>query len=167
MTAVACVAFEWFRPIQAKLWSLLPTLVLVLLPLFVFERLWHAQKPGAYAVSVLSMLEELQRKRAGDSGDKQGLYLDPPSCSPFQYYTRYHPRGRRVWQELEPKTRLVCGGSGRGRSGRKSLMAAASKRPKGEKVWFIFVRKAKLPKSLKQISRYSKHLSSLTQARVR
>ncbi len=161
MTATACVAFEWFRPVQAKLASLVPALVLVLVPLLIFERHWHSQKPGAYAVAVLSMLEELQRKRAKDTGGKQRLYMDGHSCSPFNYYTKYHPKGRRVWQELEPKTIPVCGGS------RRALLAAASKRPKNEQVWFLFVKKETLPKSLKQVSRSRKQLSILTQARVR
>jgi hypothetical protein len=161
MTATACVAFEWFRPVQAKLASLTPALLLVVAPLVVFERHWHSQKPGAYAVAVLSMLEELQRKRANDTGGKQRLYMDGHSCSPFNYYTKYHPKGRRVWQELEPKTIAICGDK------RKPLLTAASKLPKNEQVWFLFVQKEALPKALKPLSRSRKQLSILTQARVR
>lgn len=161
MAAVMCMAFEWFRPTQAKLLSLLPTFVLLLTPLVLFERYWHARKPGEDASAVLSMLRELEAKRPGAGDKRERLYMDNHACSPFKYYTRYHPEGMALWERLKSKVDPVCGGR------RPDLVKQAAKRPNKERVWLLFSKPQKIPAGLQVRSRSSKLVHTLIEARVR
>jgi hypothetical protein len=160
MAAVASLAFEWYRPVQAKLASLLPVGLLVVAPLLVFERDWHAQKPGVYAAGTLALLKELSTKR-GRARGKEPLYMDIHACQPFRYYTKYHPDGVRLWQGLERKLEPVCSKK------QKRLVASAAKRPKKSRVWLLIAGRIKVPRTLKVSSRVSKLSHTLIEARVR
>jgi Dolichyl-phosphate-mannose-protein mannosyltransferase len=159
MTAVACCAFEWYKPAEAKLLALLPALVLVLAPFVLFERDWHAQKKGEAASAVLFMLHELEQKR-GSSSEREKLYMDSHACSPFKYYTRYHPEGIALWRRLEPKIDPICGV-------RPKLVKDAARRPSKERVWLLFSKPQKLPSGLQVRSRSTKLVHTLIEARVR
>jgi hypothetical protein len=91
MTAIAAMAFDvpegaamrWFAPI--------PTLVLVALPLFLFEGVWHARKQAftydSQMPDILARLVQLRQARG-----KAPLILDRRSCQPYRFYTTFHPR---------------------------------------------------------------------------
>lgn len=160
MAAVMCTAFEWYKPAQAKLLSLLPALLLVVTPMVLFERYWHARKQGQDAAAVLFMLHALEDKRPGAAG-RERLYMDSHACSPFQYYTRYHPEGKALWRRLEPKVTPVCG------TRAPALVKKAAARPPKERVWLLLSRSARLPSSLKVRSRSKKYEHTLIEARVR
>lgn len=160
MTAIACCAFEWLKPSAARWRSLLPTVALLLLPLALFERDFHAHKPGVYSAGVLNLMGRLARDR-GDRGGREPLYMDTHACQPFLYYTRYHPRGKALWRELEPKIKVECG-----RVSRK-LAQSALKLKRGQRAWFIFANKTRLPRELRVVDQKRRNLHLLMQVRRR
>jgi 4-amino-4-deoxy-L-arabinose transferase-like glycosyltransferase len=160
MAAVMCTTFEWFRPREAKLLSLLPAFVMVIAPFVLFERYWHTRKQGQDASAVFAMLRVLETKR-GEGGEPEPLYMDLHACDPFKYYTKYHPQGIALWQRLESKITPVCG------SRRPKLAQAAAQRPAKERVWLLFSSSQRMPSGLKILSREKQLIHTLTEARVR
>ncbi len=155
MSAVAACAFEWFKPGYARLRSLLPTLVVLGVPILLFERTFHREKPGAYAAGVLNLLGELERERGAGDGQKAPLYMDTQACQPFKYYTRYHPAGRRLWSRLESKIEPICGNNS------ATLIKAAAKLPRDQRAWLLLVNRAPIPRSLTVLSRTRKNKHQL------
>jgi hypothetical protein len=88
--AIACVALDARRRARASLWTPIPALLLVVLPLCLFDRSWSAQKGAMTYESAfpdaLRTLLALQRGR-----DVPPLVLDKGSHSCFLYYTELHP----------------------------------------------------------------------------
>jgi len=90
-TAIAAMALDvpdagrirWLAPI--------PTLLVVVAPLVVFERGWHERKQAfTYDSRFPKLLERLVEIR--QSRDKAPLILDRRSCPPWRFYTKFHPR---------------------------------------------------------------------------
>jgi hypothetical protein len=160
MTAIACCAFEWRKPALAGFRSLVPAAFLVLLPVVLFERDFHEHKPGVYSAGVLNLMKELANRRARD-GERQPLYMDTHACQPFLYYTRYHPRGKALWQDLEPKTKVVCGRASR------NLAQAALKLKRGQRAWFILANQTRLPPKLRVLEKKKRNIHTLIQVQRR
>ena len=81
---------------QVRLLDLVPTALLIFLPLLVFERGWHKTKETLAVTTpslfpdALGQLMLLQGSRSPDQ-PKESLILDGWSCPPYRYYTKYHP----------------------------------------------------------------------------
>jgi hypothetical protein len=98
-TAVAAMAFDvpdsgsgrWLAPI--------PTLVVVILPLLAFERVWHSRKLAfTYDSRFPRLIERLVDLR--QSRGKAPLILDRRSCPLWRFYTMYHPRTSAAYTPL-------------------------------------------------------------------
>ncbi len=161
MTAIACCALEWGRPSVARLRSLLPAFALLVAPLLLLESDYHSHKPGVYSAGVLNLLGRLQRDRGPVGAGKEPLYMDTQACQPFIYYTRYHPSGKALWKELEPRVKPECG-----RVSRK-LAQSAVKLERGERAWFILVNKTRMPKQLRVVEQTRRNVHTLYQVRRR
>lgn len=109
LTAIAGMAFD--APTMSRstrwLWTL-PALVLVFLPIAVFERSWHARKQAfTYDSKLPKLMERLVELR--QSRGKAPLFLDRRSCKPWQFYTRYHPEtSKRLTPLLEKSYDFSC-----------------------------------------------------------
>jgi len=100
MTAIAAMAFDvpsdpklrWFAPI--------PALAIVVLPIVVFEGVWHSRKQAfTYDSKIPQLLERLVRIGEGSDG-RAPLILDRRSCDPWRFYTQFHPSTRARFAEL-------------------------------------------------------------------
>ena len=100
MAAIAAMAFDvpsderlrWFAPV--------PALLVVLLPIVVFEGVWHSRKQAfTYDSKLPQLLERLVKIGEGSDG-KAPLILDRRSCDPWRFYTQFHPVTRARYAEL-------------------------------------------------------------------
>jgi len=109
--AIAAVAVDG-RAGQQSVWrALSPTLLLVLLPLALFERRWHAHKQTfTYDSTFPRVLDWLvDAKPISPGGPREVVVLDRRSCDPWRYYTTYHPRvSKRVAADLARKYVFKC-----------------------------------------------------------
>jgi hypothetical protein len=99
MAAIAGMAFD--VPSEGRIarwfWAL-PTLVMVILPIAVFEQVWHARKQAfTYDSRFPNLLQRMAAIR--QTRGKAPLILDRRSCDPWKFYTRFHPKTSR---ELAP-----------------------------------------------------------------
>jgi hypothetical protein len=98
---IAAIAIDRSR-LQAASWSaLVPVTLVVLAPLFAFERGWHKEK-GFFAVSgcmpqILQTL--LQLSREGGAPHPSLVLMDPRVFPQWNYYTKYHPHYARLIEE--------------------------------------------------------------------
>ena len=106
------------------------------------------------------MLHALEDKQPGADG-RERLYMDSHACSPFQYYTRYHPEGKALWSRLDARVTPVCGMRA------PAVVKKAATRPAKERVWLLLSKSTRLPSSLKVRSRSKKFEHTLIEARVR
>jgi hypothetical protein len=90
LTAIAAMAFDVPGNRRFRWLSAVPTLVLVFLPIAVFEKVWHARKQ-AYTYD--SKFPELMGKLVtiGNNSDTATLLIDRRSCDPWRFYTKFHP----------------------------------------------------------------------------
>jgi hypothetical protein len=160
MAALASATFEWFKPGEAKARSLVPVFAIMIMPMLLFERAFHARKPGAYAAGVLTLLKTLSVERGPADGSKQPLYMDTHACSPFRYYTRYHPSGKLVWKELKESVEPICGGQAK-------TLKTASKLPRKQRAWLLSTGRVKVPRRLKELARFEKLNQKLIKVQVR
>ncbi len=109
--AVAATAFD-ARAAEPSTWRVLaPVLVLVVLPLALFERSWHEHKRiFTYDSTFPRALDWLAAKEPESPGAPPALLvLDRRSCDPFRYYTRYNQRvARRVADLIARKYVVKC-----------------------------------------------------------
>jgi 4-amino-4-deoxy-L-arabinose transferase-like glycosyltransferase len=157
-SAIAACAFELMKPRAGRLSVLVPTLALIGLPIALFQRDFHGKKPGAYAAGVHYLLKTLSRER-GSGGGRERLYMDTQACQPFKYYTTYHPSGKRLWKELEPKIEPVCGRQ------TKRLVTLATKLKRKQRAWLLFLNRASIPRKLKVLSRTQRYKHTLIAVR--
>lgn len=156
-SAIAAFAFEWLKLEWSKLrgaLALAPALVILGVPLALFERDFHRHKPGAYAAGTLYLLGVLQRER-GTGGKREPLYMDTQACQPFKYYTRYHPRGKAIWSELESKIEPICGRRSR------TLVKSATKLGRKRRAWLLLVNRASIPRNLTVLLKRERHRHTL------
>lgn len=92
--AIAAIAIDR-RATKVRWGDLLPTLVLVILPLFAFERTWHATK-GTSDMTMTSRFPDAM-KAAIDlqgrayRGPREALVTDNYGCAVWNFYIEYHP----------------------------------------------------------------------------
>jgi hypothetical protein len=81
---------RWLAPV--------PTLIIVALPLFVFEKVWHERKQAfTYDSQLPKLMARLIATRQGTA--KSPLILDRRTCQPWRFYTDFHPRTSRAYAE--------------------------------------------------------------------
>jgi hypothetical protein len=89
----------------------LPAFALVLAPMLLFERDWHANK-HAYTISARypdAMKKLLSLRAAAPSAEREKLVVDNWSCSAYRYYVRYNPSFSKVYgQKLRQSFELDC-----------------------------------------------------------
>jgi hypothetical protein len=107
---IAAFAFERSK-LGASWLDPLPAALLLVLPLLVFERDWHASKRFFAGMSwyptVFSDLLSLQP--AGKSTKPEKLVLDERSCVGWRYYVQYHPEfSPQVGSQLLKRFSAVC-----------------------------------------------------------
>jgi hypothetical protein len=90
LTAIAAMAFDVPGDRRLRWLSAVPTVLLVFLPIALFERVWHARKQ---AFTYDSKFPELMGKLSsiGENSDTAALLIDRRSCDPWRFYTRFHP----------------------------------------------------------------------------
>jgi len=109
--AIAAMAIDLPASERASVLSPIPTLVLVFLPLALFERDWNAKKSAftydsrfPEALARLVAAREPRPKEARDF-----LVFDRRTCYSYLYYTQFHPRGREQFAEaLEARYEATC-----------------------------------------------------------
>jgi hypothetical protein len=90
-SAVTAMAFDGFSWQRVRFLMPLPALLLVVLPIVKFEKVWHARKQAlAYDSKFPHLLERLLSRHLGD-GQKEPLIFDRRTCDPFRFYTQFHP----------------------------------------------------------------------------
>jgi len=90
-------------------WDLMPAGVLVVIPFLLLGKTTHATKSSMSADSAFpaAMQAVISLQRSEDITVKSLLALDNASCSPWKYYTRYHP-DKSLSTELKGHFRAVC-----------------------------------------------------------
>ncbi|HEX3772890.1 MAG TPA: glycosyltransferase family 39 protein [Polyangiaceae bacterium] len=97
---IAAFSFERAKP--GVLWlDQLPALVLLTLPLFVFERDWHSYKSYMASWSQYPQMFERVLELRNPAAPRAPLALDERSCAGWNYYVKYQPDfSTRVAPEL-------------------------------------------------------------------
>jgi hypothetical protein len=107
-SAIAAMSFDAFARDRARWFSALPALVIVVLPLLVFERVWHERKQYlAYDSEFPQILKRLSTRKPVDD-HLQPLFLDRRSCDPWRFYTEFHPKTRELKPRLEARYAVEC-----------------------------------------------------------
>jgi hypothetical protein len=109
--AIAAASFDARVGEQSSVWrALAPVLVLVLLPLALFERSWHEHKRTfTYDSTFPRALDWLAAKQPMSATERELIVLDRRSCDPFRYYTTYQPTvSRRVSALIAQKYVVKC-----------------------------------------------------------
>ena len=90
LTAIAAMAFDVPGNRRFRWLSAVPTVLVVFLPIAVFEKVWHARKQ---AFTYDSKFPELMGRLVliGNNSDTAALLIDRRSCDPWRFYTKFHP----------------------------------------------------------------------------
>jgi hypothetical protein len=89
-TSVAGMAFDVPDAARRRWLAPIPTLIVVLAPLLVFEQVWHARKQAfTYDSRMPKLMERLVALRQPHG--RAPLILDRRSCPPWRFYSRFHP----------------------------------------------------------------------------
>jgi len=109
MAAIAGMAVETPRAVSARWLALVPAVVLVVLPLVLFDRWWNARKRAlAYDSEMPRVLEQLTTERPPLRG-RVNLVLSRRACEPYEYYATVHPAtSRRYNKELKRTYSVHC-----------------------------------------------------------
>ena len=100
---------------RVRFLDLLPVGILVLLPLFAFERRWHANKEMLTMTNpsdFTDAFKELLRSQGpAYSGPREKLLVDNMGCDPWRYYTKYQPTFSKTWgSQLRKRFSFRCTG---------------------------------------------------------
>lgn len=144
--AFAAAAFDLPVPratSASRLFSGLPALALVVLPLLVFERDWHRLKEstitGNYPIhEIFSTLLEFQGRRPSD-GEPDVLVIDLDGCQLWELYTQRHPDYAELGKELERRFTLECSHRKRGSS--FSYGQRRRRHRDKSRVWYVLTRR--------------------------
>jgi hypothetical protein len=99
--ALAAMAFDWSWPRRAHALSLLPAAVLVIIPLLLFERDWHARKRAlGFDGNLLNALQTIVTLRHETPHSGRELILFGGICPQWEYYSRVHPDAQSVHRKL-------------------------------------------------------------------
>lgn len=88
----------------------LPALILVILPLLLFEREWHKNKIYAGPSSYFDVIRALVLLHDERGGSRARLILDAYTCKVWRYYRRIHPDHRETAIDLERRFQITCVG---------------------------------------------------------
>ena len=106
--AIAAMSFDGFARDRARWFSALPALVIVVLPLVYFERVWHDRKQYlAYDSNFPQIVRRLSTRQPVDD-HLQPLILDRRSCDPWRFYTEFHPKTRDLKPRLDARYAPRC-----------------------------------------------------------
>jgi hypothetical protein len=97
-TAIAGMAFDVPEGDRVRWLAAVPTLIVVALPLFLFERIWHERKHAfAYDSQLPKLMQRLVdvRQKVG----KAPLILDRRTCQPWRFYTQFHPTTSKAYAQ--------------------------------------------------------------------
>jgi hypothetical protein len=110
-TAVAAMAAD-LPAVRARFSSVVPTLLLVLLPMGLFERTWHEKKLAfTYESRFPDVLKELIARRPV-SEEKEVLIFDRRSCHSYRYYSQFDAVGSRLYgPPLAERYEVSCVGN--------------------------------------------------------
>jgi hypothetical protein len=96
-SGIAASAFDAPARAVAKVWDLVPALVLVVLPFALldpgFSR--HKQSLTYHSEFPLALKTIVETKLGADPKTREPLILDRRTCDPFRYYTQFHPFGSK------------------------------------------------------------------------
>ena len=106
-TSIAGMAFDVPETARRRWLAPIPTALIVILPLLVFERVWHARKQAfTYDSKMPKLIERLVNIR---QPTRAPLIVDRRSCPPFRFYTRFHPVTSQAYrQKLEQSYDVHC-----------------------------------------------------------
>jgi hypothetical protein len=134
-SVLAALALDWRA--DTSRWRLfVPAFVLLVLPLILFEKVWAARKvqsPSTDMVGVIQQLDAWQREEP--AAERQVIFMDHHSCQPFNFYVKYHPRGKRLWRQLNQHMDYRCN-----RDFKKTI-AAMRELPAGTRFWVMAAQK--------------------------
>jgi len=128
---------------RVRPFDLLPVGLLVLLPLFAFEKTWHARKEMLTVTSPSSFPEALKELLSQQepiySGRREKLIVDTMGCDPFRYYTKYNPAfSRDAGKQLRDRFSFRCTGAPGGVERGQALLSQARKSlRKYHRVWIL------------------------------
>jgi hypothetical protein len=113
VSAIAAFALDR-TPTKTRWADLLPALVLVFLPLFVFERFWHAKKGTSHMTTTSYFPDALRTviilQGASYTGQREPLLVDTTTCREWDYYTKYHPTvSKQLTPILNRRFNYSCG----------------------------------------------------------
>jgi hypothetical protein len=112
VAAVAAVAFDR-KEKGARFFDFAPVALLVLLPLFAFEKTWHRDKEMLSVTAPSGFpeaLETLLRLQGHHSGRREKIVMDTHGCEPYRFYTKYHPLSKTLGAEIRRNFELRCSG---------------------------------------------------------
>jgi hypothetical protein len=97
---------------RARLSSIIPALLLVLLPIALFERTWHEKKLAfTYESRFPDVLKELIARRP-PTDEKEVLIFDRRSCHSYRYYSQFDAIGSRLYgPPLAERYEVSCVGN--------------------------------------------------------
>jgi hypothetical protein len=108
MAAIAGMAFDRV-PRRVRVYDFVPVGLLILLPLLVFERKWHASKPAKMSSRFPDVLRTLINLHGPvQPGHKDVLVADAYSCPMYHYYAEYHPLSKTLGVEALQRFILNC-----------------------------------------------------------
>lgn len=108
-SAIAAMSFDGFARDRARWFSALPALVIVILPLVTFERVWHSRKQYlAYDSNFPQILRRLVGRPPSGDDQLQPVVLDRRSCEPWRFYTEFHPATRSLRPRLAARYTTRC-----------------------------------------------------------
>jgi hypothetical protein len=106
-TSIAGMAFDVPESTRRRWLAPIPTLIIVILPLLVFERVWHSRKQAfTYDSKMPKLIERLANIR---QSTKAPLVVDRRSCPPFRFYTQFHPVTSQAYrQKIDASYEVHC-----------------------------------------------------------
>jgi hypothetical protein len=108
LAAIAGTAVDRM-PRRVRVYDFAPVGLLILLPLFVFERRWHAAKPIKMSSHFPDVMRTLIHMHGPvRPGHKDVLVADAYSCPMYHYYGEYHPLAKTLGEELHQRFVLNC-----------------------------------------------------------
>jgi len=108
-SAIAAMSLDGFARDGARWYSALPALLIVALPIFVFERVWHARKQYlTYDSKFPAIMGRLLSARRSGDGEREPVILDRRSCEPWRFYTQFHPKTKLLTARLEARYDVRC-----------------------------------------------------------
>ena len=147
-SAIAAMSLDGFARDRARFYSAVPALVIVALPLFVFERVWHARKQYlTYDSKFPAIIGRLLSARRIGDGEREPVLLDRRSCEPWRFYTRFHPETKLLEPRVADRYDVRCIKDDK-RIGAELLASATSERPE----WIVLHTGHRMAQILRQPS---------------